>query len=243
MKMLIFHLISSSVFPSTPYMVVKVWCEESKMHPYQFWYTSRVLKVENAEISAVNSPESPLRKWKCPIFTWYPLLFSPQLHTWSYKFGARKMRCIPTNFSRDLEFWRSKKREFQPKIHQNHPLRKWKFPILTWYPLLFYRQCLTWSYKFGARKMRCIPTNFSRDLEFWRSKKREFQPKIHQNHPLRKWKCPILTWYPLLFSRQCLTWSYKFGARKIRCIPTNFSWYLEFWKAKMRKFQMKIHQN
>ena len=62
MKMLIFHLISSSVLPSTPYMVVKAWCEESKMHPYQFWYTSRVLKVENAEISAVNSPESPLRK-------------------------------------------------------------------------------------------------------------------------------------------------------------------------------------
>ena len=34
------------------------------MHLYQFWYTFRVLKVKNAEISAENLP-------KCPISTSY----------------------------------------------------------------------------------------------------------------------------------------------------------------------------
>ncbi len=105
--------------------------------------------------------------------------------------------------------------EKSPKS-QKLPEEKWKCQILSWYMYLYGCKLLTWSYKFGLRKMKRIITNCGRSYELYKSKWKYFGWKIAKIPKITPRKIEMLNFvliYMYLYGRKLLTWSYKFGLR------------------------------
>ena len=103
-KMPFFLILSTSIWLKTTYMVRWAWLDENETLFRSCRWKSRVLGVENGEISAEKSPKWPLRKQKCHFFSRYPFLYGLSWLLWPYESSDTKIRYIFLHVDGNIEF-------------------------------------------------------------------------------------------------------------------------------------------